>query len=175
MPASNRGRRIFLLIVAVFVTAMVATVFWSWSVVGGVRGQAATTDARLRDLAWAVLAYADRNDAFPTSEAELRAFAEGGVPDALSQPPLAIGGRVYPMTRSELAPALPEGEEGVERPREVPPSTLDECFAVIEVEWGILRDVQPILRPKGLPTLQGTVPTVGGWLYAMTERIRGEK
>ena len=46
---------------------------------------------------------------------------------------------------------------------------------MVEVEWPIVRDVQPILRPKGLPTLQGTVPTVGNWLYAMTERIRGGK
>jgi hypothetical protein len=175
MPISNRGRRIFLALVACFAVAMVATVFWSWSVVGGVRGQAATTDARLRDLAWAVLAYADANDGFPTSEAELRAFAEGGLPESLAHPPRAIGGRVYPMSRSELAPALPADEGAAEVVLQARPSTLDECFAVVEVEWPIVRDVQPILRPKGLPTLQGTVPTVGNWLYAMTERIRGEK
>ena len=87
MPISNRGRRIFLVLVACFVVAMVATVFWSWSVVGGVRGQAATTDARLRDLAWAVLAYADANEGFPTSEAELRAFAADGLPESLEHPP----------------------------------------------------------------------------------------
>jgi hypothetical protein len=34
------------------------------------------------------------------------------------------------------------------------------------------RDVQPILRSKGLPTLKGTAPTVGQWLYAMAERVR---
>ena len=75
--------------------------------VGGVRGQAATTAARLRDLAWAVHAYADANDGFPTSEAELRAFAADGLPESHEHPPRAIGGRVYPMSRSELAPALP--------------------------------------------------------------------
>lgn len=179
MPSSTRGRRIFLALLVCFVLAMIATVFWSWNLVGGVRGQAATTDARLRDLAWAVLAYADANDGFPMSEAELRAFAAGGLPETLAQPPLAIGGRAYPMSRSELAPVLPAGESAGEGAgdvvREAIPSTLDECFAVIEVEWPIMRDVQPILRPKGLPTLQGTVPTVGNWLYAMTERIRSGK
>jgi len=161
MPASTRGRRIFLALLACFVLAMIATVFWSWSVVGGVRGQAETTDARLRDLAWAVLAYADAHDAFPMSETELRAFMADGVPDSLVKPPLAIGGRVYPMSRGELAAEVGE------------PSAPDDCFRVIEVEWPVVPDVQPILSPRGLATLQGTRKTVGGWLFAMRERIRG--
>jgi hypothetical protein len=33
--------------------------------------------------------------------------------------------------------------------------------------------VQPILRSKGKPTLQGTTKSVGQWLFAMSERIRG--
>ena len=51
--------------------------------------------------------------------------------------------------------------------------SLDDCLASIEVEWPAVRDVQPILRSKGKPTLQGTAPAVGKWLYAMAERIRG--
>ena len=103
MPAAPRAKLIFWTIVSVFAVAFVAAAFWSWSIVGNVRHQAAVTDARLRELAWAVLAYADRNDAFPTSEAELRAFVgdPAVLPEALAKKPLAEDGRVYPMTRAE--------------------------------------------------------------------------
>lgn len=161
MPAAPRAKLLFWTIVSVFAVAFVAAGFWSWSIVGNVRAQAATTDARLRELAWAVLAYADRNDGFPTSEAELRAFVGEPpvLPEALEHKPLAVDGRVYPMTRAEAgAPAAF--------------APLDQVFTSIEVEWPIERDVQPILRPRGLPTLQGTGPAVGDWLYAMTERLR---
>ncbi|MEY5009212.1 MAG: hypothetical protein RLZZ253_351, partial [Verrucomicrobiota bacterium] len=49
---------------------------------------------------------------------------------------------------------------------------FDTILESIEVEWPMARDVQPILRSKGLPTLKGTAPTVGQWLYAMAERLR---
>jgi hypothetical protein len=161
MPAAPRAKLIFWTIVSVFAIAFVAAAFWSWSIVGNVRHQAAVTDARLRELAWAVLAYADRNDAFPTSEAELLAFVgdPAVLPEELAKKPLAEGGRVYPMTRAAA---------GV-------PATLapiDQVLTSIEVEWPIERDVQPILRPRGLPTLQGTGTSVGDWLFAMTERLR---
>jgi hypothetical protein len=54
------------------------------------------------------------------------------------------------------------------------PVPLDEILVSVEVEWPIERDVQPILRPRGLPTLQGTRESVGQWLFAMTERIRAQ-
>lgn len=163
MPAASRAKLLFWAIVSVFVVAFVAAGIWSWSIVGNVREQAAVTDARLRELAWAVLAYADRHDGFPTSEAELRAFVgePPALPEALENKPLAIDGRTYPMTRAEAgAPAAP--------------APLDQVFASIEVEWPIERDVQPILRPRGLPTLQGTGTSVGDWLFAMTERVRAK-
>ncbi|MEY3143459.1 MAG: hypothetical protein RLY21_1952 [Planctomycetota bacterium] len=163
MPAAPRAKLIFWTIVSFFAVAFVAAAFWSWSIVGNVRQQAAVTDARLRELAWAVLAYADRNDGFPTSEAELRAFVgePAVLPEALEKKPLAIEGRVYPMTRAEAG--APETL-----------ASLDLVFTSIEVEWPIERDVQPILRPRGLPTLQGTGSTVGDWLFAMTERLRAQ-
>ena len=163
MPAAPRAKLIFWTIVSFFAVAFVAAAFWSWSIVGNVRQQAAVTDARLRELAWTVLAYADRNDAFPTIEAELRAFVgePAVLPEALEKKPLAIEGRVYPMTRTEA------GAPGTL-------ASLDLVFTSIEVEWPIERDVQPILRPRGLPTLQGTGSSVGDWLFAMTERLRAQ-
>ncbi|MFN5495152.1 MAG: hypothetical protein ACK5WD_00875 [bacterium] len=161
MTDPRRGKLVFWTIVSVFVVAFIAAGIWSWSIVGGVRTRAAVTDARLRELAWAVLAYADRNDAFPTSEAELRAFAGDppALPETLEKKPLAVDGRTYPMSRVDAgAPAQP--------------ARFDEVFESIEVEWPIVRDVQPILRPRGLPTMQGTGSSVGDWLFAMAERLR---
>ena len=149
MAARKTG---FWIVVAAALVPTVAMTVIAWRMVGGVRQDAIVTDARLRELAWACLAYADRFDGFPTSEAELRAFS---VPDALQVP-----GDGFPPTRRAAAQASS-------------PPTLDECLESIEVEWPIARDVQPILRPKGKPTLQGTAPTVGQWLFAMAERLRG--
>ena len=80
-----RGKSLFWTIVGVFVFFAVTMSVISWKVFANVRTTAHITDARLRELAWCVLAYADRNDAFPTSEADLRAFvaAPEGVPAAL--------------------------------------------------------------------------------------------
>jgi len=157
-----RGKPLFWTIIAVFVTLSAVMSAISWNVFADVRVNAATTDARLREMAWMVLAYADRNEAFPTSEAELRAFvgAPGGVPATLEGVPADDAERTYPTTRAALGGAEPA-------------PTLDECLESIEVEWGLAGDVQPILRSKGKPTLQGTSPTVGQWLYAMSEQIRG--
>jgi hypothetical protein len=163
MPAAPRPKLIFWTIVSFFAVSIVAAAIWSWSLVGGVRSSAALTDARYRELAWIVLAYADQNDGFPISEDELRAFVRDlpAPPEALANKPLASEGRVYPVTRADAgAPATP-----------VP---LDEILVSVEVEWPIERDVQPILRPRGLPTLQGTRESVGQWLFAMTERIRAQ-
>jgi hypothetical protein len=161
MTDARRGKFVFWTILGAFAVGLVSVGIWSWTIVGNVRATAAQTDARLRELAWAVLAYADGSDGFPTSEAELRAFVGNPpvLPEALVHKPLAVDGRTYPMTRAEAgAPAQP--------------APLDEVLASIEVEWPIVRDVQPILRPRGLPTLQGTGSSVGDWLYAMAERLR---
>ena len=157
-----RGKPLFWTIVAVFVFFAVTMSVISWNVFANVRTTAHITDARLRELAWCVLAYADRNDAFPTSEADLRAFvtAPEGIPTALKTSAPAGAERTYPTTR-----------EAIGAP--VPAPTLDECFDSLEVEWGLAGDVQPILRSKGKPTLQGTTTSVGQWLFAMSERIRG--
>lgn len=163
MPDASRAKFLYRLFIVLFATSFVAAAVWSWSIVGSVRAQAANTDARLRELAWAVLAYADRHDAFPVNEAEFRAFVGNPptLPEALAKKPLAIEGRTYPMTRAEAGASET-------------PMPLDEMFASIEVEWPIERDVQPILRSRGLPTMQGTAPQIGTWLFAMTERIRAQ-
>ena len=149
MAAKRTG---FWIVVAAALVPTAAMTVFAWQMVGNVRKDAAVTDARLRELAWACLAYADRFEGFPTSEAELRAFS---IPESLDKP-----GNGYPATRADAVQASPA-------------PTLDECLESIEVEWPIVRDVQPILRPKGKPTLQGTAPTVGKWLFAMAERLRG--
>lgn len=156
-----RGKPIFWTVIAVFAVSAVAMSVVSWNVFANVRSSARETDARLRELAWCVLAYADRNDAFPTSEAELRAFvaAPEAVPASLATAAPAGAERTYPTTREAIGATEPA-------------PSLDECLDSIEVEWGLAGDVQPILRSKGKPTLQGTAPTVGQWLYAMSERIR---
>jgi len=158
-----RGKFLFWSIVAVFAVSAIVASILSWQAFAGVRADARLTDARLRELAWCVLAYADRNDTFPTSEAALREFVAqpDGVPLSLLNGATLGTERTYPMTRDTATSASPA-------------PTLDECFASIEVEWGLAGDVQPILRSKGKPTLQGTAPTVGQWLYAMSERIRKE-
>jgi len=147
-----RGKKAFWITVAVALIPTIGMTVFAWRMVANVRADAAVTDARLRELAWACLAYADRFGGFPNAESELRAFA---VPSELRTP----DGR-FPSARAAATQASPA-------------PTLDECLESIEVEWPTVRDVQPILRPKGKPTLQGTAPTVGQWLYAMAERVRG--
>jgi len=159
-----RGKPLFWTIVTLLVVPSIVMAWIAWGMVDRMRVEAATTDARLRELAWSVLAYADANDAFPTSEAALRGFLEtrsaDAAPESLAKPPRDPEERAYPMTRADAslgATAAP----------------LDACLEAIDVEWPLAPDVQPILRSRGLPTLQGTLPTVGDWLYAMSERIRG--
>jgi len=156
-----RGKKAFWITVAVALIPTIGMTVFAWRMVGGVRRDAAQTDTRLRALAWSCLAYADAFGGFPMSEAEMRGFTP---PDAL-----ATAGDGYPATR---AAALGGTAAGGAAAGSTPAPTLDECLESIEVEWPALRDVQPILRSKGKPTLQGTAPTVGQWLYAMTERIR---
>ena len=139
----------FWTIVALALVPVVGMTVFAWNMVDGVRANAAATDVRLRTLAWSCLAYADAFGCYPMSEAELRAFT---APDAL-----ATAGDGYPATRAAA------GATDV---------ALDAILESIEVEWPMARDVQPILRSRGLPTLKGTAPTVGQWLYAMAERVR---
>ena len=152
-----RGKTGFWIVVSVLAVPTVLMTVFAWRMVGDVRREAAATDARMRELAWACLAYADRFGGYPLGEAELRGFA---VPDALS-----TAGDGYPATR---AAAL--GAADAEAPK---PQAFDAMLEVIEVEWPLVRDVQPILRSKGKPTLQGTTTTIGQWLFAMAERVRG--
>jgi hypothetical protein len=140
---------LFLIVVVAALVPVVGMTIFAWNMVDGVRANAAETDVRLRTLAWSCLAYADTFGGYPMSEAELRAFT---APDAL-----AVPGDGYPATRV-AAGATDVG--------------LEPILESIEVEWPTVRDVQPILRSKGLPTLKGTAPTVGQWLYAMAERLR---
>ena len=160
-----RGNKVFWVLMLAFVIPAIGFTIIAWRVVGQVRRDAFVTDARLRELAWSVLAYADEANAFPISEAELRAFtsAPTGVPATLRMPALEVGevtvATGYPLTRVEITSAIPA-------------PTLDESLKEIEVEWPTARDVQPIFRSKGKATLHGTSPSVGEWLYAMAQRIR---
>jgi hypothetical protein len=147
-------------VVAALVPVVGMTVF-AWRMVGDVRRDAEVTDVRMRELAWRCLAYADAFGGFPMAEAELRGH------DAPAE--LSVRREGYPATRVEALGASPGGASA-EPP---PPADLDALLESIEVEWPMARDVQPILRSRGHPTRQGTVPTIGQWLYAMTERIRG--
>jgi hypothetical protein len=161
MTNAPRGKLVFWIVVGTFAAVLAAAAVWSWSIVGTVRVRAEVTDSRLRELAWMVLSYADRHDGFPLSESELRSFVDDTtpLPETLEKKPLGTGGRTFPTSRlEEGAPA--------------PPLALRDALESIEVEWPIERDVPPILRPRGLPTQQGTRQMVGEWLYAMTERIR---
>ncbi|MFZ9880115.1 MAG: hypothetical protein ACO3QC_01760 [Phycisphaerales bacterium] len=157
-----QGKKAFWATIIVLAIPTVLMTVFAWRMVGGVRADARLTDARLRELAWAVVTYADASGAFPMTEAELRAFSTEGVPDAVRTPSPADAVRRYPATRTEAAAGTEE-----------PTPTLDQCLESIEVEWPTARDVQPILRSKGKATLQGTAPTVGQWLFAMAERLRG--
>ena len=152
-----RGKTAFWIIVAVIAVPAVGMALFAWSIVGGVRREAAQTDARLRELAWSCLAYADEFGGCPTSEADLRGFP---APAALK-----AAGQGVPATRAAAA-----SDAGATEAPAAP--TLDECFESIEVEWPIARDVQPILRSKGKATLNGSLPTVGQWLFAMAEKVR---
>ncbi len=157
----QQSKKTFWVIVIALAVPAVGATWFSWGVFRQVRAEAAVTDARLRELAWCVLAYADEFDAFPVDESQLRAFtlAPDGVRERLTKPAPAGAEHTYPVVRVDAGTMTPA-------------PTLDECLGVIDVEWGIAADVQPILRSKGKATLQGTVPTVGGWLYAMHERLR---
>lgn len=156
-----QGRKAFWATIVILAIPTVLMTVFAWRMVGGVRADARVTDARLRELAWCVLAYADASGGFPASESELRAFTASAVPDTLRIPAPANAERRYPATRAEAAAGTAE-----------PTPTLDQCLESIEVEWPTARDVQPILRSKGKATLQGTAPTVGQWLFAMAERLR---
>ena len=158
-----RGPKLFWIVVIALGVPAVGMSWIAWSVTGSVRADARLADAHLREVAWTLLAYADANDAFPLSEAELLAFAArpGGVPAELTK--RAPG---YPATRAEAM--LPQASPAPS----LPAPALDECIASIEIEWPTVRDVQPILRSKGKATLNGTLPTIGQWLFAMVERLR---
>jgi len=149
-----RGKAAFWTVVIALAIPTVGMTVYAWRMVGNVRADAAVADARLRELAWACLAYADRFGGYPLNEAELRGFA---APEALS-----AAGDGYPATRAAALAVT-------ELP---PPPNLDDVFDTFEVEWPAVRDVQPILRSKGKPTLQGTTTTVGQWLFAMAKRVR---
>ena len=159
-----RGRKLFWIVVIGLLVPAVAMSWIAWSVTAQVRADARQADAHLREVAWALLAYADANDAYPLSEAEFQAFAArpGGVPEALTK---RVAG--CPATRAEAL------DSQASTASNLPAANLEECVAAIEVEWPTARDVQPILRSKGKATLNGTLPTIGQWLFAATERIRG--
>jgi len=162
-----RGTKLFWIVVIALGVPAVGMSWLAWSVTAAVRADARQADVHLREVAWAVLAYADANDGFPMSEAELRAFAArpGGVPVELAKRAPGIPAtRAEAMADSAAAQASPASN--------LPASSLDECIAAIEIEWPTVRDVQPILRSKGKATLNGTLPTIGQWLFAATERIR---
>jgi hypothetical protein len=157
------GPKLFWIVVIALGVPAVGMSWIAWSVTGSVRADARLADAHLREVAWTLLAYADANDAFPLSEAELLAFAArpGGVPAELTK--RAPG---YPATRAEAMDSQASPAPSLPAP------ALDECIAAIEIEWPTVRDVQPILRSKGKATLNGTLPTIGQWLFAMVERLR---
>ncbi|RLS97311.1 MAG: hypothetical protein DWI10_00770 [Planctomycetota bacterium] len=161
--AMTQSKKPFWIIVIALVVPAIAATWFAWTMTGGIRDEARVTDTRLRELAWSVLAYADEFNVFPTNEAQLRAFTTSatGVPSSLTKPNTVGADRVYPLTRSEALIAAP-----------IP--TLDESLTCIDIEWGLASDVQPILRSKGKATMQGTGPTVGRWLYAMSERLRAK-
>jgi hypothetical protein len=179
------GPKLFWIVVIALGVPAVGMSWIAWSVTGSVRADARLADAHLREVAWTLLAYADANDAFPLSEAELLAFAArpGGVPAELTK--RAPG---YPATRAEAmdsqaspAPTAPQRYRSrlmnwmlpqASPAPSLPAPALDECIAAIEIEWPTVRDVQPILRSKGKATLNGTLPTIGQWLFAMVERLR---
>ena len=157
------GPKLFWIVVIALGVPAVGMSWIAWSVTGSVRADARLADAHLREVAWTLLAYADANDAFPLSEAVLLAFAArpGGVPAELTK--RAPG---YPATRAEAMDSQASPAPSLPAP------ALDECIASIEIEWPTVRDVQPILRSKGKATLNGTLPTIGQWLFAMVERLR---
>lgn len=156
-----QGRTLFWIIVGVFAVSAVAVSVFSWSVIGGIESRARATDARLREVAWGVLAYADAFGAFPLDEGEFRAFLaqEGGVPATIAADPAGD----HPATRAEAGLAADAPPLGAQ---------LDACLVELEIEWPLARDVQPIVRTRGLATLQGTLPSVGDWLWAMARRVR---
>ncbi|MFM1822305.1 MAG: hypothetical protein RI967_571 [Planctomycetota bacterium] len=156
-----QGRSLFWIIVGVFAVSAVAVSVFSWSVIGGIESRARATDARLREVAWGVLAYADEFAAFPLAESEFRAFLARpeGVPAAIAADPAGA----YPATRADAGLATDAPPLGAQ---------FDACLTELEIEWPLARDVQPIVRTRGLATLQGTLPAVGDWLWAMATRVR---
>ncbi len=156
-----QGRTLFWIIVGVFAVSAVAVSVFSWSVIGGIESRARATDSRLREVAWGLLAYADEFGGYPVADGEFRAFLArpAGVPGAIAPE----AGRGYPASRADagLAPdAAPLAGQ------------YDDCLAELEIEWPLARDVQPIVRTRGLATLQGTLPAVGDWLWAMAKQLR---
>jgi hypothetical protein len=158
-----QGKKAFWLVVVLLVVPAAGMTVFAWRMVGGVRANAARTDARMRESRGRCSRTRTPSTRFPRARAS-RAFAtraEGDAGNACEA--AARRGAARRIRWTGRPPAL--------RTMRLP---VDECLADIEVEWPIARDVQPILRSKGLPTLQGTAPTVGEWLYAMSERLRGE-
>lgn len=141
--------RVFLI---VLVVASIATLFFGWWVIAGVRRTAAETDLRIRTIAWAALAYSSQNEgSFPMSEEELKAFGTGPASITLQDEANAAA---WPTERS----AALVGHE---------PADLDAAFRSIVVVWGTDRSMPPYLKSDGLPTRVGTGTEVNGWLSAM--------
>jgi hypothetical protein len=158
---SRRGssRKIFLVIIAIFILAWIGTAIFGYRVYLNVLDTARETDTTMRSLAWAALVYTCReNGRFPTDAQEL--FAMQPLPDSLDCIPENLG--AWPTTRQELL-----GDK---------PFSTDLAFGSRKMKLYFSSDGArpPVLDANGLPTEIGTTQDIPLWFKAMKSSFQDD-
>lgn len=131
-----------------FLVAAIAVTIWGFFVVGEARRTAARTDLEVRAMAWTLLAVAARDGAMPESEAALLDAAGRPRPDSIE--PAGAG---FPTTRAAAGLSADA-------------SDLDLPSAFERVRVVFAAGSPPRVVVVGLPTENGTLDEVNGWIEA---------
>ncbi|MCP4836266.1 MAG: hypothetical protein GY895_16040 [Phycisphaera sp.] len=157
----NRSRLVLTIYLVVFAISAAGMTIFGFKVVADVKARAQESDAALRMVAWQILAYADREGVFPTSEATFG--AEDVIPDRLEGVLGAPVEAAWPVDWSTAA-----SEDGVE-------VQAAEAEEIVQVSWPPTADLPPVLgvggRPSGLVPGGTTLDLVNGWLRAARDQL----
>ncbi len=139
-----------------FVLAAIAVTVWGFFVVGDARRVAAQTDREVRAAAWLVLVAADRGGTMPRSDGDLLE-ASAALPDSIA------GDAEFRWPAKAIDAGLEPGEENVD---------WTEAFDRVRVVFA--EDRPPKVTVVGLPTRNGTLDEVNGWIESWADANAGE-
>lgn len=144
--------RVVKLLIGGFVFAAIAVTIWGFFVVGDAKRTAAQTDREVRAAAWLLLVAADRAGGMPPSEEALLEAA------AVPMPASIAGDADFRWPAKAIDAGLEPGEEIVD---------WSEAFDRVRVVFA--EDRPPRVTVVGLPTRNGTLDEVNGWIEAWAE------